>query len=188
MASNKNPPWTFTAARQTQHGRIITMTRILRITLPLIAALFVSAAAPAHAETLKFSGAFASEGAAPSKAKGKLWGTYDTQTRKISYKVTWSGLSGPVKAAHFHGPAGAGQKAGILIPVNGAFKSGMTKSAAVNAKTAKAMLAGRTYLNLHTAANPGGEIRFQVLFAKKPSAYTASADYGSSSNSGGSSY
>lgn len=163
------------------------MNRTLRMTLPLAAALVIGFAPLANAEIMKFSGTLAAEGVAAPKARGKLTGTYDTELNKISYKVSWSGLSGPVTNAHFHGPAGPGGKAEILIPVSGAYKSGMKKSSAVNAKTAKALLAGRTYLNLHTAANPGGEIRAQVIFLKKPGAYKAAAAHESSGPSGGSS-
>ena len=36
---------------------------------------------------------------------------YDPASKKLSWKVTYSGLSGPATAAHFHGPAEAGKNA-----------------------------------------------------------------------------
>jgi hypothetical protein len=38
----------------------------------------------------------------------------------------------------------------------------------VDAKTITALLAGRTYVNVHTARNPAGEIRGQITKAATP--------------------
>src|SRR5471030_1016959 len=42
---------------------------------------------------------------------------YDAATKKLSWKLTYSGLSGPATAAHFHGPAAAGANAGVKVPI-----------------------------------------------------------------------
>ncbi|MGO4566880.1 CHRD domain-containing protein [Rhizobium sp. 2YAF20] len=157
------------------------MNRNIRFALPLTLAAVLGFSNLAHAEVKKFSGTLTAEGAAISKGKGKVWGSYDTAIRKLSYKITWSGLTGPVTAAHFHCPASVGENAGVLVPIKGAFKSGMTGSAKVDAKTGQAILAGKTYLNLHTAANPNGEIRAQVLFTQQQKAAVPQASSGSSS-------
>ena len=42
---------------------------------------------------------------------------YDPASKKLSWKVTYTGLSGPATAAHFHGPAEAGKNAGVKVPI-----------------------------------------------------------------------
>src|SRR3984885_10475597 len=42
---------------------------------------------------------------------------YDAGTKKLSWKLTYSGLSGPATAAHFHGPAGPADKAGVAVAI-----------------------------------------------------------------------
>ena len=49
-----------------------------------------------------------------STGLGKLEASFNKDTRALSYTVSYSGLSGPVKAAHFHGPAVAGSNAGVF--------------------------------------------------------------------------
>ena len=93
----------------------------------------------------------------------------------ITYTVTVTGnLSGPVTAAHIHGPAGTGVNADPIVTltvsnptgttgvlVSGSFTT--TGNASVTmAQLLTHMLAGNTYVNLHTAANPNGAIRGQI--------------------------
>lgn len=42
---------------------------------------------------------------------------YDPATKKLSWKVTYSGLSGPATAAHFHGPADVGKNGGVAVAI-----------------------------------------------------------------------
>lgn len=72
------------------------------------------------------------------------------------------GLSGPATAAHFHGPASAGANAGVVVPFANA-ASPIEGQATITAAQAADLMAGRWYANIHTAANPGGEIRGQML-------------------------
>ena len=51
-----------------------------------------------------------------SQGKGAAEVQYNSETRTISWKVTYSGLSGPVTGAHIHGPAATGANAGIVVP------------------------------------------------------------------------
>lgn len=87
---------------------------------------------------------------------------YDAATKKISWKVTYSGLSGPATAAHFHGPAEAGKNAGVAVAIPNATSSPVEGSATLTDAQAADLMAGKYYVNIHTAANPGGEIRGQV--------------------------
>ena len=92
----------------------------------------------------------------------------------ITYLVTYSGLSGSVAAAHIHTGA-AGIAGGVILPLT-AGPSPMTGtltaanfaasgSVTTFAQAVAAIRAGTTYFNLHTAANPGGELRGQILAA-----------------------
>jgi hypothetical protein len=98
----------------------------------------------------------------PSKGTGDLTATYDTASKKLTYKGSYSGLTGPATAAHFHGPAAAGKNAGVVIPIGTASKSPFEGSATLTDAQAQQLLAGQWYVNVHTAANKGGEIRGQV--------------------------
>ncbi len=132
-----------------------------------LAAIALLAAAPAaFAETQMYKAALSAASEVPpvdSKATGALTATYDTATRKLTYSVTYTGLSGPASAAHFHGPAAAGANAGVVVPVKGAVTSPIKGEATLTDAQAADLLAGKLYFNIHTAANKGGEIRGQVM-------------------------
>lgn len=80
----------------------------------------------------------------------------------VKWTVTYSGTTGPITAGHIHGPAPAGANAGVVIPFAGSMASPITGSATVTPAQLADMKAGLYYVNLHTAANPGGEIRGQI--------------------------
>ena len=140
-----------------------------------LAALALSAAA--RSATISGAGA-AAEGAAyraalagasevpanDTKGTGEVTATYDRASRTLTWKGSYGGLTGPVTAAHFHGPAGPGENAGVLIPVT-ASASPFEGSATLDEAKAADLVAGKLYFNIHTAANPKGEIRGQVVRA-----------------------
>jgi hypothetical protein len=105
----------------------------------------------------------------------------DSEVTEINYEVTYAGLSGPLMAAHIHLGA-AGSNGGILLPLvigpspfSGTLKEAdLTPTGGVTAFAGAidAIRSGGTYINLHTAANPGGEIRGQL----KPILNTATDD------------
>jgi hypothetical protein len=101
-----------------------------------------------------------------SKGAGTLTATYDTASKSLSYTVNYSGLTGDATAAHFHGPATAGQNAGVVVPVTGSAASPIKGTATLNDAQAADLMAERWYFNIHTAANKGGEIRGQVVKGK----------------------
>jgi hypothetical protein len=92
---------------------------------------------------------------------GTLEASFDKSSSKLVYKVTYSGLSGPATAGHFHGPAEAGQNAGIALGFASA-ASPIQGEATLTPAQAADLLAGKWYVNVHTGANRGGEIRAQV--------------------------
>jgi uncharacterized protein (TIGR03118 family) len=83
---------------------------------------------------------------------------------ELFYSVTFSGLSGPATGAHIHGPADSTQNTNVIIPFNppaagsGSFSGNVTLSQT----ELEWLLAGQTYINIHTATNGGGEIRGQI--------------------------
>ena len=131
------------------------------------AAAFTFAAAPAYAETLTFKASMTTAQEVPptqGAGKGEVTATYDTASKKLSWKGTYSGLSGPPTAAHFHGPAAAGKNAGVAVPIfaGGAAKSPFEGSATLTDAQAKELMGGEWYANIHTANNKAGEIRGQM--------------------------
>jgi len=103
--------------------------------------------------------------AVTTTATGNLTGSYDTVSKKLIYSISWTGLSGDASVAHFHGPALPGESASPLqdltIVTNG--MAGMaTDTITASADLHTALLTGKVYYNIHTAANPNGEIRGQV--------------------------
>ena len=81
----------------------------------------------------------------------------------LHWTVSYQGLSGPATAAHFHGPALPGANAGVAVNIGGATPGNpMQGSAHLNPTQIADLVAGRWYVNVHTAANPNGEIRGQV--------------------------
>lgn len=97
-----------------------------------------------------------------SAGKGTADLDFDPASKKLSWKLTYSGLSGPATAAHFHGPAEAGKNAGVAVPIPNAASSPVEGNATLTDAQAADLMAGKYYINVHTAANPGGEIRGQV--------------------------
>jgi hypothetical protein len=138
----------------------MSKTKITLATLAIGAA--VAFAGPAFAEKMKATLDGASE-VPPNTSAGK--GTadidYDAATKKLSWKLTYSGLSGPATAAHFHGPAAAGANAGVAVAIPNT-TSGSEGSATLTDAQAADLAAGKYYVNVHTEANKGGEIRGQV--------------------------
>jgi hypothetical protein len=137
-------------------------TKIMLATLALGAAF--AFAGPAFAEKLKATLDGKSEVPAnTSTGTGTADIDYDAASKKMSWKVTYSGLSGPATAAHFHGPAEAGKNGGVAVAIPNATSSPAEGSATLTDAQAADLLAGKYYVNVHTAANPGGEIRGQVM-------------------------
>ena len=98
-----------------------------------------------------------------SAGTGTLTATYDTASKKLTWKGNVSGLTGNASAAHFHGPAEPGKNAGVLIPAPGVTTGPFEGSATLTDDQAKALAAGQTYFNIHTGANPSGELRGQLV-------------------------
>ena len=141
------------------------MSKLARSILFLSALAAASALAPALAETIKYKADLSSANEVPPNdtgAKGTIEATYDSGAGTLTWSGSYSGLSGPAVAAHFHGPAAAGVNAPVLTPVD-ASKSPFEGLAKVTADVARDFADGKVYFNVHTAKNKGGEIRGQLV-------------------------
>lgn len=98
----------------------------------------------------------------PSAGRGTAEVQVNPATNTVSWKVTYSGLSGPATAGHIHGPAAAGANAGVMIPFANVGTATFQGQGPITPAQAAELAAGRTYVNLHTAQFPGGEIRGQL--------------------------
>lgn len=97
----------------------------------------------------------------PNASTARGWGIvrFDAATNGVRIVVRAEGLTGV--AAHLHtGVVGANGPVTVGLTFNG---SEWTGAGTLSAANAAALLAAGTYLNVHTAANPGGEIRGQVV-------------------------
>ena len=91
--------------------------------------------------------------------------TYDPATRMLTWTVSYAGLSGPATMAHLHGPATQGKNAPPVIWLSekgAAVSSPIKGQATLTPEQAQQMMGGEWYINVHTQANPNGEIRGQV--------------------------
>ena len=106
----------------------------------------------------------ASQGVTTS-GKGTGTFTYAAATHMLTYTVKYEGLSGPAMAAHIHGPADPGGNAPPVVPFPSAVSPSTVTATLTDAQAAD-LKAGKYYVNVHTAANKGGEIRGQITVKK----------------------
>ena len=137
---------------------------------PALAAVALSAllftGVPAFAEMVSFKADLKASTEVPpnaSKGTGAVDATYDSTSKKFSWTITYSGLTGPATAAHFHGPAAANANAPPVVPLSGNLASPIKGDVMLTDAQAADLQAGRWYFNVHTAAHKDGELRGQVM-------------------------
>jgi hypothetical protein len=136
-----------------------------RLAAALTIGTALALASPAMAEMMKMSATLSGKMEVPptdSNGGGSVDVTFDTDTKKLDWTIEYSNLTGPVTAAHFHGPAEMGKNADPVVPLSGDLASPLKGSATLTDAQAADLQAGRYYINLHTAAHPDGEVRGQV--------------------------
>jgi hypothetical protein len=133
-------------------------------------AVLLASSTPGHAAPpLKFKADMNGASEVPpvqTAGKGTVTVTYDPATKVLTWEGSFSGLTGPATAAHFHGPAEAGKNAApeVWISEKGQNLSSPFKgSATLTDAQADDLMKGMLYANVHTEANKSGEIRGQVV-------------------------
>ena len=95
--------------------------------------------------------------------------TIDLSSGAISGAVTFTGLTANATAAHIH-QAAAGVNGPVIVPLAGGAGAAagtwtVPAGTFLTAAQLTALKANELYVNIHTAPNPGGEIRGQIDFA-----------------------
>jgi hypothetical protein len=115
------------------------------------------------AETITTTGNLSGANQVPavnSSGAGTVTAVLNKDNNELNYTITYSGLTGPATAGHFHLGA-PGTIGGIFITFTN-LTSPITGKATLTAAQRDALLAGNVYANIHTAAFPAGEIRVNV--------------------------
>ena len=131
----------------------------------------------ASSNTARFNGTMNGASEVPpntTPGSGTTEARLDKDNNVFNYYVRYSGLSGPVTAVHFHGPATADANAGVVLTLPDGLPGGKASplegkatfiegKATLTPAQAADLLAGKWYVNVHTAAYPQGEIRGQIV-------------------------
>lgn len=106
---------------------------------------------------------------------------FDDTTNLLTINVGWGSgngfvdLSGVATAAHVHGPAGLAANAGVLVPLSPSDSSAnngiIGQTILIGGGDVADLLAGNTYINVHTSLNPSGEIRGNLVQVPEPSSW-----------------
>jgi hypothetical protein len=123
-------------------------------------------ASPSQAEILHYKVSASSAQEVPpvdGKGTAKVKVTYNTDTKLLTWDGTYSNLSGPPYAAHFH--LGTPKDNGaVVIPIFGDkdSQSPFKGSTTLTVDQVKHLMAGKLYLQIHTDAHRDGEVRGQL--------------------------
>jgi hypothetical protein len=132
--------------------------------------LLALVAVPVQAQTFPFTALLTSGQEPPpntndSKAFGVAFVTFNTETGEVCFSISYDEekLTSEETVAHFHAPAPPGVNAPVIIPL----PTGSPKNGCVTPDLTEdlrhELFRGFWYINIHTATNPGGEIRGQLI-------------------------
>lgn len=133
-----------------------------------IAAVLASASAASSQEVVLGGLMDGSQEVPPvgTAATGDASFVIDTQANTLTFFIDYQNLSSAETAAHIHGPAAPGSNGPVLFTLQlGPQKIGVWN---YPQSSEADILAGLTYVNVHTSMNPGGEIRGQIVVGKSP--------------------
>ena len=159
----------------------MTLRFSLIAALAALVALPLAAQAPLQAERPDFGGIAARGGfgvpytgillgskevpANTSPARGYAYGLFDSATNQLSVYVPVTGLTGTFQASHIHSGA-AGTNGPVLFPATFTNVDGniveVEFDVTLTAAQATDLMAGNLYVNVHSSAFPGGEVRTQL--------------------------
>jgi CHRD domain/PEP-CTERM motif len=162
----------------------------MKIALPLIAAAVAAVAMPAQAATLFATTLSSANETTPNTSTATGSGTLllSTSQNSIDVVLSWAGLTGPATGGHVHCCAFQGANGPVAIDFGPSsvatgsltrtydltllttYTGGFVTANGGTAASARAafvagLLGGKAYYNVHTATNPGGEIRGQLVGA-----------------------
>ena len=179
----------------------LTITTQHMKTLVLFPSLML-AASLAHAQVYQFAATLAPV-AAGATGSGTVTAVYDQGAKTLQLDINFSGLSGNTSMVHIHGPTATAYTGGAGAitphPYLPAFPAGVTSgsysqtldltqtssfggtfvsnnggtAAGAEAAMFAAMMAGKTYLNIHTTTFSGGEITGFLTPVPEPSTTAA---------------
>lgn len=95
-----------------------------------------------------------------STATGTVTGTYDSTSKVLNLTISYTGLT--PTAGHIHQGA-AGTNGSVIFPFSTVTSSPFNFSTTLTAAQQSNLFNSLYYVNLHTTAFPGGEIRGQLL-------------------------
>jgi len=133
----------------------------------MVAALAVAAFAVAarHANPIMVAAKLTAKEEVPKQAvkNANATGSFtgDITGTKLTWTLKFSRLTGPATAAHIH-LGGMGVSGNVVVPLCGPCKSPIKGTATLTKALLKDLKVHKLYVNVHTAKNPGGEIRGQL--------------------------
>jgi hypothetical protein len=103
-----------------------------------------------------------------SRGSGYFEAVYRPSTKVLEYRLNLQGLSGPITMGYLHGPAGPGENAQKVAPINiPIYDYTIWDGVTLTEEQAAQVLAGQWYVNVMTLQYPDGEIRGQILPIRK---------------------
>jgi hypothetical protein len=126
-----------------------------------VAAVGLLVASAASAQMVHYTATL--KGASGVKGSGMVQAMLDGKT--FTYSANYKDLTGPAVAAHFHNAPTPGGNGPPVLPATVSASPIKGTATLTDAQIAD-LNAGKWYFNIHTAANPGGEIRGTVTAAK----------------------
>lgn len=144
------------------------MSRIFVVAVGALVLGGVAGAAPSATYKLEATLTARAEVPRPTRVPAGAAGAFTGQAvevpgakARLTWRLTFRKLSGRATAAHIH--TGKAGKAGrVMVALCGPCRSGQRGRARVTPTQLRTIRRGNAYVNVHTARNPGGEIRGQL--------------------------